>query len=251
MLPVTKANPFNPAIGAGGLVVNNSSRYFMSCWIATARNCDFQDGGPRGNKIDLSTRTATNCYMVGLKENVKIETATSKPYTWRRICFTFNASLSLLRDTGTALEAAAWAETSSGYKRAIVQLLPDTPNPLYDNIQQILFKGVVNEDWNDFITAPVDTSRVTVKYDKVHRISSGNDAGVNRMYRKWHPMNKTIVYNDDEEGGGRLTPYLSAGTRRSMGDYWVVDIFDNGPTAGSENDRLFFTPHATLYWHER
>ena len=46
----------------------------------------------------------------------------------------------------------------------------------------------------------MDTTRVNLKYDKVRRITSGNDAGVIKRFKMWHPMRKNLRYDEDEEG---------------------------------------------------
>ena len=72
-------------------------------------------------------------------------------------------------------------------------------------IYSILFKGAGGGiDWTTshpgLLNAKVDTTRVNLKYDKVRRITSGNDAGVIKRFKMWHPMRKNLRYDEDEEG---------------------------------------------------
>jgi hypothetical protein len=236
---------------SGGATIASNERYWAFGWIATARNADYQSGGPRGTKIDSATRTSTETFMRGVKENIRIELQTNHAYLWRRICFKFKAT-TLVTDSTTGLEYALWQETSAGYVRALTQLLPSI-NPtlqLWQQLVDIIFKGQVNVDWSELMTAKTDNSRAEIVYDKTVRLTTGNDVGKMLDVKRWHPMNKNLIYNDDEQGGGKGTPYLSSVNRKSMGDYYIIDIFDTG-TTGDADDTLTFTPQATLYWHER
>lgn len=79
-----------PAILTGG-----SSTPFVAVWCATARDNTTSSTDRIGNKFDVATRTASLCYMVGLKETIEIQVADGLPWQWRRICFTFKGSNSL------------------------------------------------------------------------------------------------------------------------------------------------------------
>lgn len=189
--------------------------------------------------------------MRGVKENIRLELQTNHAYLWRRICFTFVGS-ELITDLTDGTQYALWQETTAGFVRAVTQLLPSIAPTLtlWNQLADVLFKGQVNQDWTELITAPLDNSRVVPRYDKTVRLTTGNDVGKMLDVKRWHPMNHNLVYNDDEAGGTKITPYLSVNTRRSMGDYYIIDIFDTG-TTGDGADTLTYTPEATLYWHER
>lgn len=239
------------ASSPGGSVVTADERYWAFAWIATARNGDFQFGGPRGIVTDDASRTATRCFMRGLKDKIRFETSTNHCFLWRRICFTFYGP-AFITDNTTGTEYPLWDETSGGYNRTMVQLLPGTApsTTLWNQLADIIFKGVVNVDWSELMTAPVDNRRIKLKYDKVVRIRSNNEAGIMLDVKRWHPMNSTLIYNDEEQGGGKSMPYLSADQRSSMGDYYVIDLFDTG-ISGTGDDALSVTPQGSLYWHER
>jgi len=98
--------------------------------------------------------------------------------------------------------------------------------------------------------AKTDQSRVSVKYDVTRTIASGNDRGIVRKYKLYHPMNKNLVYNDDEVGGRTTSSNYSVDSKLGMGDFWVVDLIRSRYGAAS-SDVMIFSPQATLYWHER
>jgi len=113
-----------------------------------------------------------------------------------------------------------------------------------------VFKGAQGTDWNNVITAKTHSERVRIKSDRTRMIRSGNDSGVFKIYKDWFPMNHTLEYDEDEFGGIQVDGSLSAATRSSMGDYYVMDIFQPSLGTGSE-EQIQFDPEATLYWHER
>lgn len=213
-------------------------------WCATARNNN--DGtGAGGIIMDSATRTAMTCYMRGLKEKIQIQTNSGMSWQWRRICFTMKGgSLDNNQDSINKL----YAFTTSGFKRVTANWYG------MDKQKQALFaplfKGGEGIDWKNYFSAKTDANLVSVKYDKTVIIQSGNQSGVMRNFNRWHPMNKNLVYNDDESGGAESTGNLSTNGRAGMGDYYVVDLIGSG-TGGTSSDRLSWAPTATLYWHEK
>lgn len=235
----------------GGFEVTGAQREWCLGWVATARDSTISSVTPNlPNVSDSSTRTATSCFMRGLRENIEIETSSAQPWQWRRICFTFKG-LDLLRDSAGVLQQM-WNETSNGFERGLFSLINVTvpATAVFGNIQSLLFTGQLNIDYLDFMTAKTNRNIVTVVYDKTTFIRSSNDDGTLAKRKIWHGMNKTLVYGDDEAGGTEVTNSLSSNAKRSMGDYYVLDFFKSaiGSTA---DDILRFTPQSTLYWHER
>lgn len=246
MLPWTNMTPSSqsgsstyttsPAVITGGV-----SLAPMFIWCATARDLT-PNSGPAAPGY-IATRTSTSCYMRGLSEKIEIQISDGLPWQWRRICFTAKGFVDELTVTGSF---SVHNETSNGMQRTINQ--PTGINRTY--IERYLFKGEVNVDWNDQMIAPVDRTRVTVMYDKTITIAAGNDSGSIRKYARYHPMNKTLVYDDDEKGDTEDSGYYSVGSKAGMGDYFVVDIFR--PRVGSStSNQLLFSPSTTLYWHEK
>lgn len=232
----------NPAIITGG-----SSTPFVAVWCATARDNLATSGGTKGTKFDQATRTASTCYMIGLKEAIEIQVADGLPWQWRRVCFAVKGGQTLGGNLPNPTTAYAPSlETSSGYVRVINGITQSQQNNLF----ALLFQGALNADWADPLTAKVDSERVSLKYDKVCTIASGNEEGVIRKYNRWHPMRKNLMYDDDESGGGTGAVGYSVGSRSGMGDYWVIDIIK--PRVGSNTtNQMLFNCESTLYWHEK
>lgn len=250
--PIASDTALEPV--AGGMTFEATSGVSMVAWRATERQRLTGTNDP-ATVDDPSSRTSTNCFMRGLRENITLSLLSSHPWVWRRICFKFFGD-SFDRNAIDPALANIFAQfsvlTSSGYGRAI-STFDDTnafANDLRTRMQAYIFKGTQSIDWTDVFTAKTDSTRLSIAYDRVTYIRSMNDSPNERRIKLWHPMNKTLIYDEDESGGTQFNGSTSADTRHSMGDYYVIDYFApcNGSNAG---DNLFFEPQSTLYWHER
>lgn len=249
MAPYTNVTPGsangNTNYGTGGAVLEGTTLYVMP-FCATARP-GTGSNGVQGSPLDNAMRTSTTCFMRGLKENIEVITNNGRAWQWRRICFTLRGEfLTGAVSTGYRLDTL----TGNGN----VRLLNSWGNGFTDahlaSLADILFKGTQLTDWTDPFTAPVDTKRVGLKYDRTRIIQSGNEQGVLRKFKIWHPMNKNLVYADEENGDDEITNKYSVDAKPGMGDYFVVDIIKAG-LGGTTTDRMAFTPQASLYWHEK
>jgi len=235
-----------PAIGP--FFVSGSTGFAYSVWQATAQTLNSSSIVP-----DQAARTATTCYMRGLSEHLKFQTSTGLPWFHRRICFTIrgiNAFSNYNTGDTPTNPAPFFADTSNGIERQFLNLSVNNAPKTINSQVELLFKGTSNRDWTDVITAPLDTTRIGVKYDKTFTISSGNANGIVREKKLWHPMNKNLVYDDEEGGAGETPSYYSTDSKLGMGDYFVVDIFQPG-TGGTSSDLLKVDCTSTLYWHEK
>lgn len=235
-----------PAVVVGGLGTQQSACFV---WCATARDLTVSSsiGQASSNVAYDNVRTASTCYMVGLKEMIQIQTVTAVPWEWRRICFTMKGP-QLAQTTGSGYTISA--ETGNGWMRVLNQFPGDPSSGAQGALMSLLFRGNFGSDWMDPFTAPTDQTRVTVKYDKTITIKADNEEGVMRNYSRWHPMYSNLVYDDDELGSLKSSATMSVDGKAGMGDYFVIDLFRS--RAGSTStDQLLFRPQATLYWHER
>lgn len=222
------------------------ARTYIIPWIATARNLT-DAGGVLFTKAEQAGRTATTCYMRGLKERIQIQTSSGVPWQWRRVCFTYRGQAIVAPNVGLS-QYAPYQETTSGMMRSVTDWNRSSAaiTPLLD----IMFKGRQQTDWNSYFGAPLDSTRISIKYDKTRIIQSGNTSGVMRNVKLWHPMNHNLVYNDEEAADTETTADLSVSSKQGMGDYYVVDIIAGG-TGSTSTDFFSFEPTASLYWHEK
>lgn len=236
-------------VDVGPAYVNGvGSGFFL--WNATAQDLSHLGGGDN-TASQMAARTATTCYMRGLSENVRIQTSSGLPWFWRRICFTAKGPLAPQSGADSPTQAPrTYQDTSNGIQRLFFNIdVNNTPNSK-NNLDAVIFKGAKGVDWNDFIVAPVDTSRVTLKYDKTRTLKSGNANGTVHEAKLWHKMNHNLVYDDDETGDVESTSYFSTIAKPGMGDYYVLDIISAG-TGGTSTDAILIQANSTLYWHEK
>lgn len=241
------------AIRLGNLVLQGATFNYV-VWSPTARS--LVTGGVNNTVTDVADRTATTAYMRGLSEKIRIQTNTSVPWLWRRICFTTKDRLFTATVAGDQAPLTAYSpyfDTNSsniGMTRNWFNLAQNnTPNTI-DVFNGSIFKGQQGKDWSDSITAPLDPTRITVKYDKTMTIQSNNERGVIREIKRWYPMNSNLVFDDDENGAAEAPSYLSTEAKPGMGDYYIVDIIVSGQN-GATSDRLEIGSTSTLYWHEK
>lgn len=231
----------------------NNIGYVM--WRPTAMDLTSSSGGAN-SIVNQSVRTSTTCYMIGVSEHIRVETSSGNPWFHRRICFTSKSPLFYLRNSadpaGTERDqmAAGALENSNGFQRLAANMIIDTlPQTLLAH-KGVLFKGAEGVDWDDVITAPVDTARVDVKYDRTWVYRSGNQAGILKEHKLFHPMRHNLTYDDDESGESMSTSTVSVGDKRGMGNYHILDLFSQG-TSGVTTDLLSIRFNSTLYWHEK
>lgn len=252
MLPVIGTLDGGGTIGPTRIVADGEdSTQSFYIWGATLRsNLSGTGTDNKGYVEDEATRTASNCYIRGLRERITIETHGAAAWKWRRIVFaTFGSDL--FRDDALNVHLP-WTFGTNGVSRLVADMnTGDTAtNTIRDKILSALFRGVEGVDWYSTLTAPTDKRRLKILSDRVRTINSGNNFGCMRDFRIWLPINKYILYDDDQQGGRQVMNVQSALDTKSLGDVYVLDIFE--PTKqSSDQDWLDFLPEARLYWHER
>lgn len=235
----TMLSAFQPATGSPSFTSGVSltgERTFYGLWCATARDLTSGAANIPGN---TALRGSNVCYMRGLKERINFRSNSGASWRWRRICFTVKGAV---WGVPTELEVSP-----QGWTRYLFDMTNVASSLSY--LQTLVFKGQAGLDYNDAFTAPVDTTRVSVKYDRVVTMNSGNAQGRYFQKKLWHPMNKNLVYSNDEAGDGMAADIKSTLGKPGMGDYYVLDILDC--STGQSADILIFNPEATLYWHEK
>jgi len=226
----------------------NEGPVTIFAWSPTARDLNLSTTAGKGTVSDTAARTSTTVYNIGLKETIHITGSLVTSYMWRRICFTSKGFLAPLqaRTPISLLTSAGWVRytkdlTSGGTGQAAA----------LDLLRSVIFKGQLGVDWNNYMTAPTDNSRVTIKYDKVTTIRARGDDEVNFRTTRWHPMYKNMVYDDDEAGESTNFTTTSTLGRQGMGDYIVVDLFYPGPNVQQGTQVATIDIESTMYWHER
>lgn len=244
-----------PDVTSGPIQFTASDGVQFGLWNSTQRARDTGTADIPARVDEPATRTATSCFMRGLKEKIMIQTSGSGAWIWRRVTFTFKSDFFYRNHDGVSDNIVARYNLETvpeGMRRALPFFNGSLPSDA-TRLTQLLafvFKGAQTVDWSNPMTAKTHSERVTIKTDRTHIIRSGNDSGVLKIYNKWYPMNKNLTYDEDEFGGTQIQGDLSALVNSSMGDYYVLDIIAPSLGTGSEEE-INFNPEATLYWHER
>lgn len=252
MLSFTNTTPtgLSRPLAQGPAVVNGrDGATFL--WLATAM--DLSANGSTNTVANRAERTATVCFMRGLQDNMMIQTNNSLPWFHRRICFTFrgtNPFNTVTPPDAPIIAYSPYLETSNGMQRLWLNQNINGMTQSRNQMEGFLFKGASGVDWNDVTVAPVDTSRVSVKFDHTWTYRSGNASGTVKKTKLWHGMNHNLVYDDDETGAVEQAAYTSVDSTQGMGDYYVVDYFVGGLGAAA-TDLLALNANSTLYWHEK
>nr|QXN75666.1 MAG: capsid protein [Genomoviridae sp.]QXN75668.1 MAG: capsid protein [Genomoviridae sp.] len=226
------------------LLRGGPNQVYNLLWSPSWRQLNHAGGGVLGTVAEKAQRTATTCFMRGLKERVAIETVGGTSWRWRRIVFTAKGWLNQVPQS--AAFAYALETTANGYVRVVNTM----DAAAYAFVSTLLFRGTGPNDWNSSINAAVDTSRVTLLYDKTRVINPSTEVGCVRDYKMWHGFNKNLVYNDDENVETMTGNPFSVPSKPGMGDIMVMDIFDAG-LASNTDDGLQLEFQSSLYWHER
>lgn len=240
MIPFTVA-PDGTAGAVGAYNVSGSVGGFF-LWCSTARDRTSLTNDNNASSV----RSSDTVYMRGLKETISLRTNSGETWRWRRIVFTTkDSAVRLTGVTGTA--PVAIEASPNGWVRLLNNQSSNGTNT--GLIYAFIFKGMGGVDWLNAMSAKTDSSRISVMYDKTVTLQSGNASGITRQYKRWHPMNKNLTYDNDENGEQETISYFSTAAKPGMGDCYVLDFFEcNQQTSANI---LAFQPQATLYWHEK
>lgn len=235
---VLRGNFSGPATGDN--LLDRTPYAFL--WCATAR-------GMTNSAASVGGRTVLDPFMVGLRETIEIQVTSGVPWQWRRICFRTKRDMTAA--LGNTANTGYYTPTSDGSARRTVSNLTGNRNTGEQYaLYELLFQGQNDTDWVDPMVAKVDTTRMSIVSDTIKTLSSGNEAGIIRKFKRWYPMRKTLVYNGDESGSGVLSADFSTKDAPGMGDFYVVDLF-RARYGAPASAVLTFSPQATLYWHEK
>lgn len=195
---------------------------------------------------DMDDRNQQLVFARGYKETCDMRVLGSVPFRWRRIVFSCKGLPALFQSSDPTFNSNYFQfESASGIVRQTTPL----PSGGYGLTNAYLFKGQVNLDWHNPLQAKVDTQRVNLHYDKTVGMNPGNQTGSFHTYHHWFPINRNIMYSDDEAGVGGETSRFSSLAKPGIGDVFVYDLFES--TRLSETDTLQVRFQGTWYWHEK
>jgi len=247
-MPYTQDDPPAPENPGSALTLTGNSTWAV-VWNASGRSLGRfnQDSGMYPTEAD---RHKSRVYFRGVRERLSMETNSNAAWIHRRVVFLDQSEIiraHMPPDTAQTLLGGA------GYTRPLWAVLntagaTEPGATAWSEISDEIYDGQLGMDWASFLTARFDSQKIKVLYDRMRRISSGNDRGTWVTPKYWHPINRTLVYDDDQDGNSINTAPWSNGSRQSCGDVIVLDLFScaDGETA----DEIRIGSEATVYWHE-
>nr|QVW56547.1 MAG: capsid protein [Gemycircularvirus] len=235
--------------GAGSAFVNGTQTGIF-LWSPTCMDLT----SPNTHVISQeAARTSSTCFMRGLSEHIRLQTSSALPWFHRRICFAIkgNNFFNTLAVSDSPVQPfSPYFTGGSGLQRLLFNENINGQGNTIAGQFSTLFKGVQGTDWQDIILAPVDTTRVDLKFDKTWTLKSGNQSGTVYERKLWHGMNKNLEYDDDESGYQETSSFFSTSSKRGMGDYYVMDFLSPG-FGGATGDLVNMNCTSTMYWHEK
>lgn len=191
---------------------------------------------------DDNSRTSDNTFCRGYKETFTINTNSPDPWEFRYVAFHYKGDDLFVNATGTQFYSPD--PSSSGTQ--MTRTAGVYPPTLLTTLVSVMFQGSKGTDWTSEQIAPIDTSRITVRCDKKFYVKSGNDVGTSVRKTMWIPVNKNLIYDDDE----KVASYLSTGGKPGCGDLYVI-IFANVAGGAATASRASILFNGVYYWHER
>lgn len=111
-------------------------------------------------------RNSSKTYAVGFKERYRITVSANESLDWRRIVFAYKGNpYGTYNSTGQSDQPYYFDTTA-----AVTRWFSSLGATASANLRQILFRGTGGTDWNDVLSAHVDTRRVRVLYDRVRNL---------------------------------------------------------------------------------
>lgn len=245
MLQVVPNDPTNPAgaftIGDYTVGAGTTAHTFLFCPTARLINNEATN--------DTSARTRPDTFARGYKEVTTFRIGGPSPWRMRRIVFSLKGFPFTLTAASNLFTPDFYIKfnTAIGYTRLMSDLTPTSfgPNPVSNQI----FKGTQNVDWFSPFNAKVDTQRITVHSDRTMNFNPPNQGGQTRVVKNWYPMNKTLMYNDVEDGPVEGSTAFATQSKVGMGDVFIFDILQATTSDGTSS--IAINNEGTYYWHER
>lgn len=199
-------------------------------WSPTARLKDAGTG-----TFYETARTKSTVYWKGVNERLEMSPTNGVSWKWRR----------LVIEMKSYRPGIAYEETSAGYVRKWARL-PDVDATA---LAGLVFDGTNELDYNTFFLGKTDSNRVKVHYDKTRVLSTGNQASYIKTYKQWMPLEKNMIYDEDEVGNIESNQPWAATGMKGMGDIFIWDIFTD--IGAGVADTLTLRNSSTVYWHEK
>jgi hypothetical protein len=204
------------------------------------------------NATYTAQRTASAVWLKGISETITFIPNDGSTWIWRRYILRFKD-----RYTSTAFLGNYGAETTSGaltgrkWRNFAVASSVEAYNTEYDRFQEQNYLGVKTTDWSNQINAKLDNTKFDILYDKRTHLRSGNQAGAPRVIKRYHPLNCSLRYDDEENGTDLTVSPVSVTSKLGKGNIFIFDLFTCPAPINASTSSLAMGSNMTMYWHER
>lgn len=219
--PLVYFDAFGPSIA-------NPASGQLYAWCPTYRTLTGNQG------TFYNRRGTTRSYVRGFRENIEFTLSDGSPLQWRRVVIGSNLNVVNTVSYDTA-NPDVYGRTQTANQSSYFALL------------EVVMQGANGSDWNNYMTAKLDAKRCTIYYDKTRVIKPTTSGGAIMKFKQWHPINKSMTY-DDEETGGTIASSGWMANEPPNHNVYVLDMF-RAPTAPTNSPKWSIT--STVYWHER
>lgn len=217
------------------LTQDGSNAAIVSIFCPTYR---IYEGQMKPSQLTIASRQSDIIYWRGIREHVRVTLGGDATWKWRRIVY---ESV----DSPTTNNPVFLRQNTPGYRRVVNLMNNDARTGIFD----YLFAGSVVNDWIDPTCAKVDRRRVKILHDSLYTLRGITSGGTSKDVKFWIPLNKSMTYENDENGADEFTAGGFCAPHSKLGDVYIVDILIR--MAGDPASRISIVPQSTAYWHER
>lgn len=199
----------------------------------------------RVNNSNEASRNRRAVFLKGIGERVRWETnsSTGSPMIVRRMVVSGNARIDLAVGV-SGPETQPTHVVSNGNHFIGVGI-----GPMNVTVAELLFAGTYAKDWTDDTSARIDSRRWKIHSDKTFVVRSGNQNEAIMQRRFYDGINRTMTYDDEENGTDFTTSgwaaWSSQGHQQNV--YIIYQVYNPGTSVIQPS----ITTERTLYWHER
>lgn len=198
----------------------------------------------RINNSNEASRNQRQVYLRGIAERVRWETnASSAPMIVRRMVVSGTPRIDLT--TGVTNETTQPTHVVANG----IHFIGLGTGEMNINVAEVLFAGTFGRDWVDGAVAKIDARRWKIHSDKSYVVKSGNQSEAIMNRRFYDPINRTIQYDDEENGTDVNTSgwaaYSTQGHQQNV--YIIYQVYNPSPSLIAPS----LTLERTLYWHEK
>lgn len=246
-LPIADDPTMPGAVGDPKVLTGDNVYGMLFC--PSARSSEWKEG------TGQYARDMTDIFVRGYGERLTFETAGLGNWLWRRIVF-LNRSSDLVDafPAGTLEFESTTGAPAVGQTRPLWNILSghSSATTAFQTLEFYLYQGESGLDWSDRFSAKIDSRQITLLSDVTRPLEGRNGAARFHHFQDWFPVNKTLVYDEDEAGQEKssgVTTKFSTQAKPGCGNLYVYDIL--ACANGGISNELRMLPSGTFYWHER